>query len=174
VFEPDSQTARDLAKNIEINKLTELVTLHQMALSAQDGQLAFTSGLGAENHVASPDAANVQTVPACRLDSIAKNVTPIMMKLDVEGHEEQVLRGAHELLKRPALKLLEIETVTPWLSAHLQERGFIRAYYAPLTRKLTHEPNGERAANQLYVRDREFVQGRFASARPIEVFGRRF
>lgn len=40
------------------------------------------------------------------LDSILKNISaPILLKIDVEGMEEQVLRGASEVLKRPNTKV---------------------------------------------------------------------
>lgn len=94
-----------------------------------------------------------------------------MMKLDVEGYEEQVIRGAQALLKRPELKVIETEDVTPWLEVHLEQEGFSRAYYAPKTRTLSRVPHSQRSANAIYVRDWPFVDSRIQSPPVTEVFG---
>jgi FkbM family methyltransferase len=173
VFEPDPQAARDLARNVEVNNLGNLVTLYRVALGAQDGELSFTVGLDTTNHVATSWERRVQTVPARCLDSVAGESTPAMIKLDVEGYEEQVIRGAQALLKRPELKVIETEDVTPWLTVHLEQEGFSRAYYAPKTRTLSPIANGQHSANAIYVRDWSFVDSRVRSAPVTEVLGER-
>ena len=43
-FEPDPETVLSLKRNIEINNLQELVTVHELALGAAEREVAFTVG----------------------------------------------------------------------------------------------------------------------------------
>lgn len=97
-FEPDPGTIEFLNRNIEVNSLEDLVTVHEMAAGAEDAMVAFTKGLGAINQVTSSDAENVRMVPQKRLDVVLKGHAPIMMKIDVEGYEENAILGAREIL----------------------------------------------------------------------------
>jgi len=176
-FEPDPDTARDLARNIEINGLGDRVVLHQVALGPHDGSVSFTRGEGAMNRVASDGD---QKVPQRALDSLIGAGAPAMIKLDVEGYEEQALQGAHRTLAHPALKVLAMEGTTPSILKLLADNGLERVFYDPFSRGLQRTPNGLAfvdgkwtPSNEFYVRDWAFVEDRLKSARPINVFGRR-
>ncbi|PKP72144.1 MAG: FkbM family methyltransferase [Alphaproteobacteria bacterium HGW-Alphaproteobacteria-5] len=168
-FEPDPDTARYLARNIAINDLGKRATVHEVALGSHNGETAFTVGLDSTNRVAAAGAENVRTVPLRRLDDIAGTGGPAMIKIDVEGYEEQVLDGATDCLGAPSLKLIELETVTPGIQDILARHGFERAYYDPMSRVLDHKPVGPPSSNALYVRDWNFVDARLKSGRKIHV-----
>jgi hypothetical protein len=86
------------------------------------------------NLVERAGAVEVLTVPTRRLDDYARTIEAVgCIKIDVEGHEEAVLRGAENILvrDRPSL-IIEIEerhkrksisTITRYLAA-LGYRGF--------------------------------------------------
>jgi FkbM family methyltransferase len=174
-FEPDPRTAEHLRKNVVANDLEGLVTIHQVALGPDAGHVAFTLGLDTTNRVlleTNGAGPATQQVEQQRLDDVARDAAPVMAKVDVEGYEDHVLRGATEMLSRPHLKVVEIETLTPWISDTLGKAGFQRCYYDPFSRKLTASPNDLPANNSLFVRDREFVAERLASAPPVRVLGR--
>jgi FkbM family methyltransferase len=93
--------------------------LETVALSDHTGTAAFKvmtadtgrSTLETENPVERAGAVEVLTVPIRRLDDYADVVEPVgCIKIDVEGHEEAVLRGASKILLRdhPSL-IVEIE-----------------------------------------------------------------
>jgi len=172
-FEPDPASVEGLRRNIATNGLAGLVTVHALALSDGDGVAAFTRGLDTMNRLADAKAAHVQTVALRRLDAVVGDRAPIMMKLDVEGSEEAVIRGAGRLIERDCLKVIEIETVAPQIEATLAARGFERAVYDPFARALRRGPRDPAAANALFVRDWPFVAARLADAPSIEVLGRR-
>lgn len=175
-FEPDPDTARDLAQNVEVNGLGDRVVLYQVAVGPADGTVSFTRGEGAMNRVA-PGAA--QTVPQRAIDSLTGTDAPAMIKLDVEGYEEQALLGARRTLGNPALKVIAMEGTTPSILKLFGDNGLERAFYDPFTRRLQRTPNSLAYAdgkwtlsNEFYVRDWPFVESRLKSARPIDVFGR--
>jgi hypothetical protein len=94
-----------------------------------------------------------------------------MIKMDVEGHEDDVLRGGEAILANPALRLIELETTSAYSSKLMADHKFAAVYYDPFGRRLSDEPLGYEA-DPVFVRDREFVAARLASAKPVTIFGR--
>src|SRR5712691_5879788 len=156
-FEPDPETVRDLKRNIAVNNLNALVTVFELALGSLDGVIPFTVGLGPANRVATAGEENIRTVNRQRLDALIGTRRPVMLKMDVEGHEEEVLRGAQALLASDCLKAVELETVTPVTNQMLISHQFARAYYEPFGRRLVREPTDVSSSNSLFVRDWQFL-----------------
>jgi len=171
-FEPDPVTVRHLKRNIELNKLGSLVTIHECALGRERGEIAFTVGLDTVNRIASADDANIRMTRLEKLDSIAGGAAPTMIKIDVEGAEEGVLQGGNAVLANPSLKVIELETVSVESANILNRNKFERAYYDPVSRQLSQNPNTLKSSNSLFVRDWPFVRARLESATGIEIFGR--
>ena len=180
-IEADPDTARDLARNVEINGLQELVTIEVLALGPSDGEVMFTTGLGAMNQVVTERREGVRIVPQRTLDHVVGDAQPALLKLDVEKYEDQVLEGSIEVLKKPGLKVVAIEATSDWSTRMFAELGFERAFYDPFTRILQREPN-ELAfsdgkwtrSNEFFVRDWRFVEDRLKTARPVTVLGKSF
>lgn len=179
-IEADADTSHDLARNIEINGLANLAKVLTIALGPSDGEAFFTIGHGAMNQVVSTSGENVRVVPQRSLDSIVGDDEPAMLKLDVEGFEEQVLSGAPRLLKKPGFKAILLEGTSPQTLKLFQAHGFERAFYDPFTRRLQRTPNelafsnGQwTLSNEFFVRDWDFVESRLATANPVTIFGRR-
>jgi FkbM family methyltransferase len=171
-FEPDPNTLRHLKRNISVNSLDAIVTVSECALGATQGEVPFTVGLDTTNKVAVANDKNVRMVRQERLDTLISGSQPIMVKIDVEGYEEDVLRGAEALLANPCLNV-ELETVTPEVTHMLRSNQFERAYYDPFNRRLDREPTDLTSANSLFVRNWRFVITRLATAKKIEIFDRR-
>jgi FkbM family methyltransferase len=171
-FEPDPNTVNSLKRNIEVNSLQSLITVHDIALGSRDCSVPFTVGFDTVNRVASSSDLNVRMVRQRPLDSVIKGRSPAMIKLDVEGYEEEVMAGANKTLENPALKVVVIETVTPDIRTQLARNEFVEANYDPFSRELQHGPRSSGIANVLFVRDWEFVVRRLSTARPVHVLGR--
>jgi FkbM family methyltransferase len=106
-FEPSPDTLRLAASTVALNG-AENVTLFNAAVSDSDGSLVFNATPG-NSAIASARRHNFGllnewqqvTVPAVRLDSLhaAGHLDGVsLVKIDVEGHEPSVLRGALEFI----------------------------------------------------------------------------
>jgi FkbM family methyltransferase len=172
-FEPDPCTSRHLRRNISINSLDPLALVYEYALGAEQSQVAFTVGLDTVNRVATVSDKNTRLVHQERLDTVIADDQPIMIKVDVEGAEEGVLQGATALLANSCLKVIELETVTSESASILSKNQFDRAYYDPFRRILDRTPIDLKSSNAVFVRDWDFVVARLATARKIEILGRK-
>lgn len=170
-FEPDPNTSRKFMKNIVLNDMVDRVQLKQYAVGPTSGTIKFTIGKDTMNQVANDDSENVQTVDMVTMDEGFGSNVPIMIKLDVEGFEEEAIVGACGLLANQSLKVIALETVTPVIRERLTEAGFNPLHYDFVSRTLSEQPQDHAASNQLFIRDRDFVADRVASAARIEIFG---
>jgi predicted RNA methylase len=86
-FEPRPPMYARLESNIELNQLADRVVAHQMALTDRDCEVTLDFGDG------------VWVVPGRRLDDVVRERVAVI-KIDVEGMEPLVLRGARRLLRK--------------------------------------------------------------------------
>jgi FkbM family methyltransferase len=173
-FEPDPNTVRSLKRNVELNDLNSLVTVYELALGSTAGEVPFTVGQDTENRVVTNAGdTNIRMVNQQPLDALNRaDAQPIMIKMDVEGYEEEVLRGGQRLLANEALKVIEIETANSASVELLNSLRFTRAYYDPFVRKLQTRPADTfSSSNVLFVRDWEFARSRVTTADRITVLG---
>lgn len=101
-LEPNPTAFRKLQTNVALNRRAN-VTLVNMGASAQPGSLWMTNnGASATNRVLNGETCDGTTilVEVDTLDSICRRTggPPMMIKMDVEGHEPQVLEGASDCL----------------------------------------------------------------------------
>ncbi len=109
-FEPHPQTFRLLAANVRIN-VRQNVHLFQVALSQHDGSVCLTDGYGSSvNHISRERHQGTVEVFSGRVESICDRygVVPSVVKLDVEGHEFEVLSGFGPYLGRIDVLLIEM------------------------------------------------------------------
>ena len=170
-FEPDPGSARSLRRNVEINGLEGLVTVVEAAVGERDGTIAFTTGLDTTNQVTTTDDKTAQIVRIVSLDSCAEDLAPAMMKIDVEGHEDAVIRGASRLLAGSSLKIIELEGYSDECVATLERHGFAIAYYDALARRFSTTDLGDKS-NAIWIRDMPFVMDRISTAPRFEVVGK--
>ncbi len=101
-FEPTPETATEFQRNMALNfsDADSRVTLHRMAASDAAGEVKLGVGrpFDTGNRIMGARARNpgrTIAVPVCRIDDvIANGPRNMLMKIDVEGHELQVLGGA--------------------------------------------------------------------------------
>jgi FkbM family methyltransferase len=96
-FEPHPMTFARLQENLRLNGRHN-VTARCQALGAEDGVVRFTDEPGAATNRAHSDGAI--TVEVVRADSVCRqaDLIPRYVKIDVEGHEYEVLKGFDDLL----------------------------------------------------------------------------
>ena len=136
-FEPDPETVGFLSRNIYVNGIDNKVEVINAALGAETGVLNFTVGLDTTNRVATNNDAEVRQVPVKTLDSVLEGRHPKMIKIDVEGYELEVFKGATRTLADPTLKAIITETLDPEVLSILSNAGFHQAWYDPNTKAVT-------------------------------------
>ena len=173
-FEPSSETALRLRKNLRWNALQDVVTIQPVALGPCEGEIAFTRGADTTNHVLAEDeqSAAVEVVPLGRFDTFFVPGAPAFIKVDVEGFESEVLAGAAQSLKDPALFGLLIEdngshhryAKAQPVAALVGEFGFEEYRYDPEQRTLTRCSGAARHGNALFLRDIAAIAARVRAA----------
>ncbi len=102
-LEPEPKSLLILRKNIEENKLKNVVIVERAA-SNKEGE--FFMKLGRENYgdnriIGKKDDKNGILINTCTLDKILENEQYIsLIKVDVQGHEPEVVEGAKKILKK--------------------------------------------------------------------------
>jgi FkbM family methyltransferase len=177
--EPDADASANLVKNIELNNLGDLVSVEAIALGACVGELAFSTGQDATNHVLGESNESHQKVRQTNVDLLFAE-TPLAIKLDVEGYEAAVLAGASATLANPALKALIVGLNgsgsrygfdDQQTHRNLLQYGFTAYHYDPISRLLAPQ-DGMSDQNTIYVRDPDWVQSRLKTASAFKVFDR--
>lgn len=144
-FEPEAQNYALLQRNIHANRLGEKVIGWCAALSDSEGfdriHLGeFKVGGSCHSYGEAVDPflnerkqpAFVQGCYATTIDRLVQNGTmpvPNFIKIDVDGFEHKVIKGADATLADPAVAslLIEINPALPdhrWIIDHLAQRGF--------------------------------------------------
>jgi FkbM family methyltransferase len=100
-FEPDPDSFAALKAHVQLNRVSGHVELIQAAASAENGTAPFEAGKHSMSRIAGEQAQDTHMVRAVRLDSVLAGKRVDMLKIDVEGFEEQVVRGASGILESP-------------------------------------------------------------------------
>ncbi|MDU8913525.1 FkbM family methyltransferase [Aestuariicoccus sp. MJ-SS9] len=129
--EPDPDTAKALRRNIEVNGIEDRVRVVEAALGATAGTVSFTVGRDTVNRVALAGDENVREVPVRTLDGILDGEVPRVIKIDVEGFEAEVFRGASATLADPRLEAVITEALDQDVLDILERAGFKEKYYDP-------------------------------------------
>jgi FkbM family methyltransferase len=182
-YEPVTAAFDRLLDNIALNRIGERVVARKAVAGASPGSVAMRCDLDTVNYVIpSPTEGGVaaETVPQVRLDDELEEA-PVLVKIDVEGFESQVLQGMPRLLASDGLLAVIMElnasgmrygTPDRVLRQTMKEAGFLECSYDPLHRVLSDREEGfDRPGNSVFVRRRDTVEARLASAPQIVVHG---
>jgi FkbM family methyltransferase len=182
-IEPVPQTFQHLLDNVYLNRLHDCVVVHNCGVGSESGVLRFTATHDTTNHVVAaeepePDCPAIK-VGVRTLDDILVGESPKLIKIDVEGFESHVIRGAGNVLTAESLSAVVME-----LNGSGQRYGFddesihrqmlaagFRPYgYDPFGRVLSELPDrNTRGRNTLYLRDMDDIKTRIADAAAIEL-----
>lgn len=123
-IEPSSDTRKRLVRNVELNSLAGRIRVVASAVGASAGDAPLfkpsdTGNVGASlRNLHEDETGTTETVPVTRLDDLidpaSSSARDILLKIDVEGAEEMVLKGASETLGRTFGALMELSR--KWLA----------------------------------------------------------
>ena len=108
-FEALPSNARNAEKNIQLNSITNY-ELRNEAVGSHNGVVEFIDY--PNGSVGKMDGRKTVTVPVVKLDDIFITEKPTFLKIDVEGYEIEVLKGASEILKTKPKLEIEIHCAT--------------------------------------------------------------
>jgi FkbM family methyltransferase len=133
-FEPEPVNAGRLAANAELNRLAN-VTVIEAAVWSAAGTVGLRAGGPAGSGTASVDAEagdGAAGVPAVTIDAFAGDgrAAPNVLKIDVEGAELEVLRGAAGSLDSGRIRDLFIETHPGGIAARGADEADVAALLA--------------------------------------------
>ncbi len=159
--EPIPETFAHLERNIALNDLSGRVRACPCGLSDASGTLRFTKDLDTVNHILAPweDLPSIE-VPVRTLDDLVGSDVPVLLKIDVEGHERSVLQGAVGTLADARLLAVVMETngsgarygiSDAELVALMAHSGFSAYGYDPFNRQLIDASRTD--GNTVFVRD---------------------
>jgi FkbM family methyltransferase len=106
-IEPIPNTYTQLINNLERNQLQHKVNALNIGLGDKNGKLFFTNSQFTTNKV-SKDNTGIE-VAVKTADQITQDHTINAVKIDVEGYEWFVLKGAKQLLQSSSLNIIIIE-----------------------------------------------------------------
>ena len=179
-LEPVPSTFVSLKRNIAINGLEKLVDPLCVAAGAGPSTVRFSIDREAENLATDESyAGRTADVQVVALDEVAKISSPALLKVDVEGFEGDVLKGASKRLRSNALNAVLLEADSEAIRSVMGEAGFTRASYSPFSRRLertdaTRPASVDETVNHLWVRDFDFVEQRCRTGKRVTVHGTTF
>lgn len=176
-LEPGSDTFSLLEENLRINRLPNVQAIKSGA-GAETERMFLTRGKDTTNHVIGqnrkellPDACEeIEVIPLDSLASVGRGVA--ILKIDVEGMEKSVLKGAHGLLLSDELNVVILETFgSGELHEIMMEYGFQLCAYHPEKRELVVSGENHASNNGIYVKNIEFARERLRKEKRFEILG---
>jgi FkbM family methyltransferase len=172
-IEPAPSTYAKLLANIRINDMADRVHALNIALGSAAGVVKFTTSLDTTNHVVvENEVADAVEINIDTLDNVLAKQSPILLKIDVEGFETEVLKGAKKTLQKESLKaiIIELNGLSERYGVENKKNheallgyGFLPYTYDPFKKALQKcETFGD--FNTIYIRDVDFVKNRLTTA----------
>jgi FkbM family methyltransferase len=180
-FEPVPSTYRRLLDNIHLNNLSDRVQAFNIGLSDCEADLLFTTGENCTNHVVAEDeaAADAIRVRVRPLDRVLDREIPSILKIDVEGFETLVIKGASRTLRHERLHSVIIELNGSGsrygfdedeIRRTMRDHGFRAFKYEPFMRRLIPlEAGDDTRDNALFIRKEQAILGKIRSAPRLRV-----
>ena len=170
--EPDPISVKALIRNVKINAIESRVQVEQVALGERSGRAYLTAGRDTTNQIVSQRSSATQEIQMRRLDDVVSGKSPMLIKMDVEGHERQVIDGGRNALRDSSLLAIQLETVNQEVQEDLRRLDFRKMVYNPFSRQLSFSETGAipGCLNTIFVRDVELCRARTESAPTRQVF----
>jgi FkbM family methyltransferase len=168
-YEPTPEATESCERSVALNGVEREVVIHRMACGAASGVARFSTGLDISNHIVDDGQWGIE-VPISTLDEELAGEEPslTMLKVDAEGHDMDVLRGAMAAAERlhPVIQV-EIWTGGAAPRQLLEPLGYRPYRYHAASRSLSEAmPGPNQGGNMLLIADAniEDVRRRVLSA----------
>lgn len=154
-IEPHPLTFAALLKNIQMNDDRANVACFNLAASDHEGYVGLTEEADSSLNRVLAEAVvgnRLVSVPCRTLDGLCleHDIRPDIIKIDVEGHELQVLKGLQQNLQRPLLLFIE-GGEKPEIRSLMRDNDLLGPLYVHYGEKLLSKSPQRRAEDCLYV-----------------------
>jgi FkbM family methyltransferase len=174
-FEPIPETVERLLDQIQINRVSDLVSVRNKGVAEDKGTLYFSNSHDTVNRViefgGSECASQVEVVS---IDQELPRGQRYFFKIDVEGYELNVIKGGADVLSSPLTSVVIIEMngsgesyghTNQDVHTLLVRLGFSPCSYEPFSRSLKKLSNFNDAnGNMIYVRNISEISARCRGA----------
>ncbi|MDC0344594.1 FkbM family methyltransferase [Alphaproteobacteria bacterium] len=117
-FEANPKVAQRLSRSLQMNQLQKNTAVHAMAAGDKNEKLFLTTeDLGAA-HISQNNAGAIP-VEVRPLDEVLPDLKIDLLKIDAEGYEYRIIKGAQDILNRSPHAILMIE----WYPGMIQQQG---------------------------------------------------
>jgi FkbM family methyltransferase len=138
-FEPTPDSFQVVLRHVELNGLQGQVRAVRAAVGRENGTVSFSADQGIQASMVSKPSSTAVRVECVTLDSFFPDARIDILKIDVEGFEEDVLKGARTVLsepgRRPRRIFIEVHPYA-WKAAGTTDeslRGLLNGYGYDLT-----------------------------------------
>ena len=175
-LEPVPATLAMLRRNIAVNGIEARVLALGVAAGSARRRVRFSCDRGCQNAAVDERYRGISTeVPMVPLDEITTTMAPCLLKIDAEGADGDVIKGASDTLRNPTLSAVLVEGDSAAIATMMSDTGFARASYNPMTRSIvTRDGRPNRlptdTRNNLWLRGVQGVQERCRTARTFTVY----
>jgi len=152
-FEPIDKAFERLLNNVNLNRTSSKVNAIKKGVGSEIGELYFINNQDAMNKVSSSDGDNTSLVQMTTIDNeIDADEGSYMLKIDVEGFEMEVLKGAKKLLNSGRVTAIIIEQDNRYkdIDTLICSFGFSRIEYDPFNREVK-QIKELKGGNTIYV-----------------------
>jgi len=175
-FEPIPDTFQRMVDQIHLNQISHEVNAFNKGVGSKTQTLSFTTENDSTNKVSLDiEVESTIEVEVTSLDLVLCDGSSYVLKIDVEGFEMEVLKGAEKLLVSGRVEAIIIELNNSGamfgykdeeISDLLMSYGYCPVQYNPENRTLT-KLNGKNynAQNTIYIKDYDQASKRVTSAR---------
>lgn len=178
-FEPLPETVMRLKNQVQINRIENMVDVRNMGVGDEEGELFFTNNGDTVNKVnLSGTDENTTRVRVGILDRELELNNEYFIKIDVEGFESRVIRGAERILSSGNVVAMIVElngrgvefgSTNEEVHQKIIAHGLIPISYDPATREIKKlDGFNKNEGNTLYVRSVEEARG-FVKTAPKRV-----
>ncbi len=179
-FEPVKSTFNRLENNISLNAINDRVNAFNIAIGDTKGSCTITNDCDTMNKIVANEelTSNTSICELDKLDNLLVNDNPCVIKIDVEGFEEQVLNGATDTLKKESLKALIVEVnsnndlnaSSSSILDFLMSYNFIPTEYNPFKNKIeVIEDIKSIRGNVIFVKNIEDINARLNNSIKIKI-----
>lgn len=172
-IEPATDTSEILRWNLNINNLSQVEVL-QAGVSDKREELRFSKGNDSTNHILPDDeVGEYEKILVQPLDEILQDKIEISgIKLDVEGGEEAVIKGADNCLRNKKLNFIICEVFSDEeLCSMIKSYGFDMYSYNPIERTLERTLKAG-INNSIFIKDIDLARERVKTAEKVTVYGK--